>query len=158
MRKPNLPQTPAHSVPVYPAESFTATNGANMGDALSFAEELELDDTYALSPQARPVQLAIQVLDDGFEIATESPTGAPGAALHLDCALTLMSPDGQTTDSIVVVEEDGRVTSALMKVKEGPPKKDTSPKGTGLLAAIQGVQGEGGAGTNDDEEEDTSMI
>ena len=107
MRKPNLPQAPAHSVPVYPAESFTATDGANMGDALSFADELELDDTYALSPQARPVQLAIQVLEDGFEIAAESPTGVPGAALHLDCALTLMSPDGQTTDSIVVVETDG---------------------------------------------------
>lgn len=106
MRKPNLPQAPAHSVPVYPAEVFTATDGANMGDALSFADELELDDTYALSPQARPVQLAIQVLEDGFEIAAESATGVPGAALHLDCALTLMSPDGQTTDSIVVVETD----------------------------------------------------
>lgn len=106
MRKTNIPQTPAHSVPVYPAESFTATDGANMGDALSFAEELELDDTYALKPLARPVQLAIQVLNNGFEIAADSPTGAPGAALHLDCALTLMSPDGQTTDSIVVVETD----------------------------------------------------
>jgi hypothetical protein len=106
MRKSTLQQSPTHFVPVYAAQMFTATDGANMGDALSFADELELDDVYALSPDAQPMQLAIQVLQDGFEIATESPTGVAGAALHMDCALTLMSPDGQTTDSIVVVETD----------------------------------------------------
>ncbi|MCR8826485.1 Hint domain-containing protein [Pseudosulfitobacter koreensis] len=100
------PLSPAHSVPVYAARMFTAIDGANMGDALSFAEELELDDVYTLSQMADPQQLAIQVLEDGYEIAAESPTGTPGAALHLDCALTLMSPDGQTTDAIVVVETD----------------------------------------------------
>ena len=36
------------SIPVYPAEAITVVNGANLGDPLSFATELDLDDTYEL--------------------------------------------------------------------------------------------------------------
>ena len=79
---------------------LTATDGANLGDAMSFAGELELDDTYELDRRRAAVQRPSVLADDPvFEIARRNPIGTPGAALHLDCALTLMSPDGQTTDA-----------------------------------------------------------
>ncbi|UOA27609.1 Hint domain-containing protein [Pseudosulfitobacter sp. DSM 107133] len=140
MRKTTLPLTPAHFVPVFVARNFTATDGANLGDALSFADELELDDTYSLTPGAQPIQLAIQVLDEGFEIAAESPTGTTGAALHLDCALTLMSPDGQTTDAIVVVETDTKGNVAqiyLLPLASLAPRTDYALVGIDTTNAVE---------------------
>ena len=35
---------PAHMLPVCNADAFTVSLGANLGDAVSFADALELDD------------------------------------------------------------------------------------------------------------------
>ncbi|MEO0939661.1 MAG: Hint domain-containing protein [Pseudomonadota bacterium] len=102
-----MTDAPAHMLPVYTAQDFTVSHGANLGDALSFADELELDDIYTLTPGAVPVRLGVQPNGGHFSIAPGSDVGVAGAALHLDCALTLMSPDGQTTGAIVLVEVDG---------------------------------------------------
>ncbi|MEM8577705.1 MAG: Hint domain-containing protein, partial [Pseudomonadota bacterium] len=101
-----MTQAPAHMLPVYPGAAFTVTHGANLGDAVSFATELELDDIYALAPGAAPLRLGLQPGPEGFTVAPSSDAGTPGAALHLDCALTLMSPDGRATGAIVLVEVD----------------------------------------------------
>lgn len=83
------------------------TNGANMGDAVSFAGELMLDDNYELGTGAQPVRLALHAeTDTKFILAADTEAGTPGAAVHLDSALTIMSPDGQTTDVLVLVEVD----------------------------------------------------
>ena len=96
---------PPQSVPVYHASQISATDGANMGDTLSFASELLLDDVYELSFGAEPVRLSVQTDDtDRLSIAADTETGTPGATLHLDCALTFMSSDGQTNDAILLVE------------------------------------------------------
>lgn len=98
---------PAQSVPVYPARAFRVTNGANLGDGIAPMDELMLDDIYGLSPDAQPCRLGLEVLADGmFNVAGDTDCGRPGHALHLDCALSLMSPDGMTTDAIVLVEVD----------------------------------------------------
>jgi hypothetical protein len=78
-----------------------------MGDAVSFADELLLDDVYVLTYGADPKRLSMLASGAGaFEIAPDTEMGTPGAKLHLDCALTFMTPDGQTTDAIVLVEVD----------------------------------------------------
>ena len=41
-----------------------------------------------------------------FQVAVGSEIGTVGAALHLDSALTFMSPDGHTTNAMVLVEVD----------------------------------------------------
>ncbi len=100
-------KTPPQSVPVYPAAQLVATDGANMGDAISFASELLLDDVYELTYGSTQQRLSMLVsAENAFEIAPDTEVGNPGARLHLDCALTFMSPDGQTTDAIVLVEVD----------------------------------------------------
>ena len=100
-------EKPAQSVPVYEANDLTVVNGANMGDALSFAAELDLDDLYELSVEARLRRLSLMAADDGsFVIGSDTAVGRPGATLYLDCCLTMMSGTGQTTEVLVLVEVD----------------------------------------------------
>lgn len=99
--------SPAQSLPVYAADSFVVTQGANLGDPLSYAAELMLDDVYRLTPAAVSERLTIHATRDAhLTVAEGSALGSAGAAIHLDCALTLMSPDGQITDALVLVEVD----------------------------------------------------
>lgn len=99
--------TPAQSVPVFPAQSFTATDGANMGDTLSFADELVLDDVYELPRGAEPERMSvIPSTEHVFRVGEDSPVGTPGAQLFLDSALTFMAPSGEMLETILLVEVD----------------------------------------------------
>jgi hypothetical protein len=92
---------------VFAAEAITVTQGTNRGDALSVAEDLQPDDVYELSEAARPARLAVAPgAGTAFTVAAGSALGRPGAALHLDCRLTLMGADGRTTEGLVFVELD----------------------------------------------------
>lgn len=107
MMKDTNTSSPAQSLPVYTADSFVVTQGANLGDPLSYAAELMLDDIYRLTPTAVPERLTLHATDEAhLSVATGSALGTAGAAIHLDCAITLMSPDGQITDALVLVEVD----------------------------------------------------
>lgn len=108
MSHPNTTHhAPIQTVPVFQTADFCVTDGANLGDALSFADELVLDDTYTLNETAAQSFLAInQSSDTAFTIAPGSGTGTIGNALHLDCAITLMAPDGITFEAVVLVEVD----------------------------------------------------
>lgn len=105
----------AQTLQVLDCESFRVTDGVNEGDALSVLEELVPDDVYSLDPGARTARLRVRQHGNGrLEIGQRSELGHPGAALHLDAALVLMSPDGQTTDAIVLVEVDEARSIAAM--------------------------------------------
>ena len=98
---------PAQTIPVYAALDFTVVNGANLGDPISFAAELDQGDTYELHQSAAQERLSVLMDDSGqFTIADSSELGRPGAALHLDCCLTMMAGTGQTTEILVLVEVD----------------------------------------------------
>lgn len=101
------PNGPTQNLPVFRAEDFCVRQGANLGDPLSHADDLMLDDVYALHDGAAPRRLTLQATNDAhLQVAADSDLGQTGAPVHLDCALTLMSPDGQITDAIVLVETD----------------------------------------------------
>ena len=90
----------AQTLSVYKAEALRVVNGANLGDAISFAEELVHD-------VARRFDLGLVVqATPPFLIGADSEIGTPGADLHLDCCVTFMSGDGQTTECLVLVETD----------------------------------------------------
>lgn len=96
-----------HALPAYRADALQVESGANMGDALGVLDELVLDDTYVLQPAAETARLALEAHADGhFTIAGSSALGTPGAALHLDCALSLMAPAGAMAEALVLVEVD----------------------------------------------------
>ena len=95
------------TLPVFASGAFRVVNGANMGDPLSFAEELHADDLYMLDPGAALKRIAVRAVSETeMRIARSSAAGQPGAILHIDSCLTLMSPDGQTTEVLVLVEVD----------------------------------------------------
>ena len=103
------------AVTVYRAEDFVVTDGAHLGDGMSILEELVPDDIYGLRHGAKRQRLALKTLGDGhFAVAEGSEIGMPGAALHLDCAVKLMSPDGLTSDALVLVEVDPAQTIAAI--------------------------------------------
>ena len=122
--------TPIQSVQVYPADTFRVSAGANLGDGISWHAELELDDYYALEHNALRGRLSLQAdLNGAFRVAEETGLGQPGARLHLDCALTFMSPDGQTQDAIVIVELDDADQIAaiyLLSLSELKPRVEYS--------------------------------
>ncbi|MFD0858034.1 Hint domain-containing protein [Roseovarius aquimarinus] len=94
-------------LPVYLARDITVVSGANLGDAISFAEELDLDDVYEMGQRAQSVRLSVQPESGGaLRIADGSAIGTPGHAVHLDSALTLMTANGTTTEILVMVEVD----------------------------------------------------
>lgn len=96
---------PAHSLAVFHAADWHVESGANEGDKLSFAEELELDDIYMLSPSAERHILTLQRSSDGrHRIVSTSETGTPGAEVHFDSTLSLMGFDGRVTEALVLVE------------------------------------------------------
>jgi len=97
------------SVPVFVAGQIRVTDGANMGDVISFASELILDDVYALDFDAVPARLSLVARDDAsFCIDPDTMIGTPGAEVHLDCALTFMSTDGAISDALLMVEVDAQ--------------------------------------------------
>jgi hypothetical protein len=105
---------PAQFVNVFEASDLRVVSGANLGDALSFAAELDLDDIYELGPRARPRHLGLVMEGAGpFRVSEGSELGTPGAAVHLDCCLTLMPATGSVTEILIFVEanEEGRVAN-----------------------------------------------
>ena len=101
-------RTAIRSIPAHAAAAVLVETGANMGDPLGVLEDLVLDDVYMLAPSATaPQRLSVASGSDGsFTLADDSELGQPGAALHLDCALTLMAEAGPNVDALVMVEVD----------------------------------------------------
>lgn len=100
----------SQTLPVYRAEDFVVTDGVAEGDALSFADELVMDDIYQLSLSARrqPLTLAMDGSGQGpFTIREGSETGTPGHFIYLDSCITLMATDSTTYEALVLVEVDG---------------------------------------------------
>ncbi|MDV4143929.1 MULTISPECIES: Hint domain-containing protein [Shimia] len=98
---------PAQQLPVYLADDFCVINGANLGDPVSFADELVPDDIYELATDADIHRLSFTIAeDDTYRVAEESACGTPGAPLYADCVLTMMPPTGETVEIVVLVEVD----------------------------------------------------
>lgn len=99
--------SPIQNIAVYRAEAFRCTVGAHLGDAISHLDELVADDVYALSSGATREQLVISTDNDGgLTVAPGSALGQPGAALYIDCAITLMAETGHASEALILVEVD----------------------------------------------------
>lgn len=97
-----------NTVPVYPSAAFVVSDGVAEGDAVSFMDELVLDDVYRLSATHTRTALTYEVGDgSAFIIAQDSSLGTPDNLLFLDCSITLMAPDGTTYEALIFVEVEG---------------------------------------------------
>ena len=116
------------TMPVIDAAWFIVESGVAEGDALSFADELALDDIYGLQPGAprRRMTIALGPEARTFEIAEGSEVGTPGNLVHLDSCLTFMGPDGATFEALVLVEveEDSAASISMLPLAAFREKTD----------------------------------
>jgi len=94
------------TLPVYPASDITVIEGVAEGDPMTFADDLVMDDVYALDPRSGRRRLALIMQDGHFAVAPDGDAGRPGNRIHLDCCLTLMAPDGTTCEALILVETE----------------------------------------------------
>ncbi|MEL6243074.1 MAG: Hint domain-containing protein [Pseudomonadota bacterium] len=106
MKTPFPNDTPAQSLPVIRHHDFRAKTGASEGEPISFADELVMDDVYELMPGHQNLPLTLRPTDDGYVVGRNSAVGVPGARVHLDSILTLMSSNNAPTDAMILVEVD----------------------------------------------------
>ncbi len=120
------PTTPLRSLMVYPSECVVVTSGANFGDAISFADELILDDIYQIDAGSKSTLLSLTLITgtERFKVSAETDIGTPGNTVHLDCALTLMAPDGTTFEAMIFVEVEDKMAIGIYML----PLADVYPK------------------------------
>ncbi|MEP2532849.1 Hint domain-containing protein [Shimia sp.] len=125
---------PSQSLPVYLASMIRVTNGANLGDGLSYSQELVPDDVYALNNDADAQSLSLGADEEGqFRISDGSGLGTIGARVFLDCVATFMPPSGDTIEVLVLVEvdDDGNIAEIY-----GAPLAPLAPKTDYMLVGI----------------------
>lgn len=125
-KSPYANALPSQRLPVYRAETLVVTNGANLGDALSFSDELVPDDIYTLSAFAEEESLSLRSDAEGAHfVAEDSNLGTLHARVFLDSVATLMPPSGDTIEVLVLVEvdEEGGVVAIY-----GAPLAPMTPK------------------------------
>lgn len=90
------------------AADLRVSEGVAEGDAMSFADELIMDDVYQLRSKAMRGKLTLAIDEDGpgFVLMHDSAFGKAGNQVVLDCCITLMAPDGMTFEGLVFVELD----------------------------------------------------
>lgn len=96
------------TIDVFDAAAFVATAGVMVGEPMSFADELVMDDVYQLSERALLHPLALHSGADGLQQADP-----PHNDVHLDCCLTLMGKDGGTHDVLILVEVAAGTVAAI---------------------------------------------
>ncbi|MDO6589800.1 hypothetical protein DS901_08465 [Loktanella sp. D2R18] len=96
------------TIDVYRAEDFTVSEGVRIGEPLSFADDLLMDDQFQMGADADIFGLTL--LDDGH---TLRPTARPDNLVHIDCCLTLIAPDGGTHEAVVLVEVTGDLIAGV---------------------------------------------
>jgi len=118
------------SIPVFAAAALVVVNGANLHDPVTISDELTDGDIYMLDPDAQRTRLSLQTDDDGMlSVTDETECGTPGALIYADCTMTLMSPDGLTTEALVLVELDteGHIAETfLLPLARMQPKTEYS--------------------------------
>ncbi len=109
------PVATAQSLAVFVAGDFIAVDGVAEGDTISFADDLVMDDHYALVPRADRHRLTISAEPAAphFTVAEGSALGRPGNPVHLDCCLTLMAPDGSTQEALILVEVEAQTAAGI---------------------------------------------
>jgi len=78
-----------------------------MGDTLSVADDLVLDDYLELAKGAEMRRLSFTMSGPrSYRISEDTQVGQIGATLHLDCSISLIAQDSTILDALILVEVD----------------------------------------------------
>jgi hypothetical protein len=103
------------TIDVFRASDIVTTDGVMKGEAISFADELVLDDTFQVNRGRQLQPVALVSTDSGLYRA-----GEEASVVHLDCCITLMGPDGGTHEALILVavEDDHAADVYVMPLGE----------------------------------------
>lgn len=115
---PSVPLPAAHAVAVFPAAALAVVSGANAGDALPAPGDSVCGDYYRLDEGAAPLTLMLD-LDGGAggRLAPGSEAGRPGDPVRLEGRLSLMAPDGDLVEVLVLALPGARVALPLSPLR-----------------------------------------
>lgn len=127
---------PGPACEVFAADDIFVSSGANLGDGLEEPDLVCPGDIYELARAARSRRLLLAPGPEAaLSVAPGSPLGAPGAAVRLAARYTLMTPEGQPLD-LLLLRLDGpagglfaaplsplgpRIDYTLVQVDAAPP-------------------------------------
>ncbi|MFN4101169.1 MAG: Hint domain-containing protein [Pararhodobacter sp.] len=122
-----------HAVAVVPAAGLSVLSGANAGDPLPAPADSICGDYYRLEDSARLLTLMLN-LDAGTDgmLAPGSDTGRAGDPVRLEGRLTLMAPDGDLVEVLVLATGAERLALPLSPLR---------PKLTYTLIAVDAEPG-----------------
>ncbi|MDZ4134154.1 MAG: Hint domain-containing protein, partial [Paracoccaceae bacterium] len=95
---------PGHVAQVFAASDIYVTLGVNLGDGLGMPDDIGLGDIFELDAEARPGRLVMARDAQGQRVAQGSDLGQPGAALTLAARYTLMAPDGNRVELLLICQ------------------------------------------------------
>ncbi len=99
--------SPAQAAHAYKADDLRVVSGANLGDPVASADRVEPGDIYRLDPAARALRLMLQPAKFGRAqvLAEGTALGRAGDHIALLSLLTLMAPDGDRVELLVIRHE-----------------------------------------------------
>jgi Hint domain len=103
MTAPTPPPSPGQAAQVFAAEDLYVSHGVNQGDALEGPEMVVLGDLYELDAEASPRRLSVSAPQDGPQsVGPASQIGRPGDPVQLMARYTLMAPDGDRVEVLLL--------------------------------------------------------
>jgi hypothetical protein len=95
---------PGHACQIFPAEDIYVSIGVNAGDGLGLPDDVLAGDIYELDEDARPLRLVLSRSASGQDpqVADGSAVGQPGERLQMAARYTLMSPDGDKVELLMI--------------------------------------------------------
>ena len=122
---------------VLAAHSIYVTSGVNIGDELQGPDEACAGDVYALDDGVKPLRLVVQRGDSSQTVGFGSEVGREGDALHFESRYTLMSPEGDQVELVLISLPNGErfalpLTPMAGQVDYTLLKIDAAPQDTGL--------------------------
>ncbi|MFE3839544.1 Hint domain-containing protein [Pseudogemmobacter sonorensis] len=101
---------PGHACQVFAADDIYVSIGVNSGDGLGGPDQVVTGDIYELEENARPLRLVLSrpvAAGAEPEVAEGSSLGRPGEKVRLAARYTLMSPDGDKVELLMLALEAG---------------------------------------------------
>lgn len=149
-RPTDRPEPPGYAAQVHRAADLRVDSGANAGDPLPAPADSVPGDYYRLAPDARALTLRLDLRDaaqGAGRVAAGSGLGVPGAAVAVEGRLTLMAPDGDRVEVLVLALGSDRLALPLAPLRPGVLMTliaaDARPGPVRLADALAGAFAEG---------------
>lgn len=98
---------PGHACQVFAAQSIYVIHGVNSGDGLCGPQDVCEGDIYALEEDAQALRLVLSHEQEGQRVAAGSQVGQPGDGVRMEARYTLMAPDGDKIDLLLMRLDEG---------------------------------------------------